>query len=114
MTYNGQSWVGYKVVEGLPAFCVIPPPGTGGIIGGRGDDRPAELRFVNEARVTGQLEHPGIVPVYELGRRSDDTLYYAMRLVSGHTLQQAMRDRDLRGHQRPGLLCASHAGKCWA
>jgi WD40 repeat protein len=49
-------------------------------------------RFVREARVTAQLEHPGIVPVYELGRRPDGTLYYAMRLVRGRTLKDAIAD----------------------
>ena len=58
---------------------------------------PAELRFVNEARVTGQLEHPGVVPVYELGRRADGTIYYAMKLVRGRTFGQALEGRDLRG-----------------
>ncbi|MBI4705920.1 MAG: protein kinase [Deltaproteobacteria bacterium] len=59
---------------------------------------PAELRFVNEARITGQLEHPSIVPVYELGRRAgDEAVYYAMRLVRGRTLAQALRERDLAG-----------------
>lgn len=43
-------------------------------------------RFLREARVTGQLEHPNIVPVYELGRRSDGRLYYTMRIVRGQTL----------------------------
>lgn len=49
-------------------------------------------RFLQEARVTGQLEHPAIVPVYELGRREDGTLYYTMKLVRGKTLLQALRD----------------------
>ncbi len=47
-------------------------------------------RFLREARVTGLLEHPNIVPVYELGRRADGTLYYTMRIVSGRTLAQAI------------------------
>ncbi|HEY3669036.1 MAG TPA: protein kinase, partial [Polyangiaceae bacterium] len=46
--------------------------------------------FLREARVTGALEHPGIVPVYELGRRADGTLYYTMSVVHGRTLAQAM------------------------
>jgi WD40 repeat protein len=50
----------------------------------------AVSRFLREARVTGGLEHPGIVPVYELGRRADGTLYYAMRVVRGRTLSQAI------------------------
>lgn len=64
---------------------------------GTGRRTPAELRFVNEARVTGQLEHPAVVPVYELGRRADGTIYYTMRLVRGRTLAAALQGRDLRG-----------------
>lgn len=48
-------------------------------------------RFVREARVTGQLEHPNIVPVYELGERKDGTLYYCMKLVRGRTFRRALR-----------------------
>ncbi len=47
-------------------------------------------RFLREARVTGQLEHPSIVPVYEIGERSDGTLYYAMRRVQGVPLSAAI------------------------
>ncbi|MCA9568791.1 MAG: serine/threonine protein kinase, partial [Myxococcales bacterium] len=50
-----------------------------------------ELRFLREARLTAQLEHPGIVPVYELGRRGDGTLYYTMKEVRGHTLRDALQ-----------------------
>ena len=49
-------------------------------------------RFLREARVTGALEHPNIVPVYELGRRADGTLYYTMRIVPGRTLAQAISE----------------------
>ena len=47
-------------------------------------------RFLKEARITGQLEHPGIVPVYELGQRLDGTVYYTMKLVRGKTLREAI------------------------
>ncbi len=47
-------------------------------------------RFLREATVTGRLEHPSIVPVYEIGQRKDDTLYYTMRLVKGRTLADAI------------------------
>src|SRR5262245_47200910 len=41
-------------------------------------------RFLEEARITGQLEHPGVVPVYELSRRADDEApFYTMRFVRG-------------------------------
>ncbi len=48
-------------------------------------------RFVREAQVTGQLEHPGIVPVYEVGRRPQDNQpFYTMRFVRGRTLKDAV------------------------
>jgi serine/threonine-protein kinase len=49
-------------------------------------------RFVEEAQITGQLEHPGIVPVYELSRGSGDQApFYTMRFVKGRTLTEAIR-----------------------
>jgi len=51
-----------------------------------------QLRFVDEAKITARLEHPGIVPVYELARRSEDGQpYYVMRFVKGRTLQDAIQ-----------------------
>lgn len=52
----------------------------------------ATIRFLQEARITGQLEHPGIVPVYELGQRADGTLYYSMKLVRGKTLEYKLKE----------------------
>ncbi len=49
-------------------------------------------RFLQEAQVTGRLEHPSIVPVYELGIRTDGQLYYTMKLVRGHTLSVAIKE----------------------
>jgi PAS domain S-box-containing protein len=50
-------------------------------------------RFVREARITGQLEHPGIVPVYDLARRPHSQQpFYTMRFVKGKTLTHAARD----------------------
>jgi eukaryotic-like serine/threonine-protein kinase len=46
-------------------------------------------RFLYEAKITAQLEHPGIVPVYELGE--GDVPYYTMRFVRGRTLNEAIR-----------------------
>ncbi|MDP3157006.1 MAG: serine/threonine-protein kinase [Archangium sp.] len=45
-----------------------------------------ENLFVREARVLALLEHPGVVPVYELGRRVDGTPYYSMRRIRGRSL----------------------------
>jgi serine/threonine protein kinase len=50
-------------------------------------------RFLKEAQVTGQLEHPNIVPVYELARRKeDDQPFYTMRFVRGQTLRNAIAE----------------------
>ncbi|MEW4569952.1 tetratricopeptide repeat protein [Tautonia sp. JC769] len=50
-------------------------------------------RFITEARITGQLEHPNIVPVHELGRHPEDGRpYYTMRFVRGRTLARAIAD----------------------
>jgi WD40 repeat protein/tRNA A-37 threonylcarbamoyl transferase component Bud32 len=48
------------------------------------------MRFMQEAEITGGLEHPGIVPVYGLGVHADGRPYYAMRLVQGETLRHAI------------------------
>ena len=44
-------------------------------------------RFLEEAQVTGQLDHPGIVPVHELGLDSDGRVFFTMRLVKGENLR---------------------------
>ncbi len=51
----------------------------------------ARKRFALEAEVTGQLEHPGIVPVYSLGVDTLGSLYYAMRFIHGDSLLEAIR-----------------------
>ncbi len=54
------------------------------------DDEDSRQRFMLEAEITGGLEHPGIVPVYGLGAHPDGRPYYAMRLVRGRTLKEAI------------------------
>jgi serine/threonine protein kinase/tetratricopeptide (TPR) repeat protein len=60
------------------------------------DDHRA--RFVLEAEITGNLEHPGIVPVYSLGRNAEGRPYYAMRFIQGESFLVAIR----RFHQARG------------
>ena len=50
------------------------------------------LRFVEEAQVTGQLEHPNIVPVYDLGIDEAGKPFYAMKYVRGITLRTVLND----------------------
>ncbi|MEM7202652.1 MAG: serine/threonine-protein kinase [Planctomycetota bacterium] len=45
-------------------------------------------RFLEEAQITGQLEHPGIVAVHELGLDAHGRIYFTMPLVRGKNLQQ--------------------------
>jgi serine/threonine-protein kinase len=54
------------------------------------DDTTSRQRFVAEAEITGGLEHPGIVPVYGLGRYADGRPYYAMRFIRGDSLKEAI------------------------
>jgi serine/threonine-protein kinase len=63
-------------------------------------------RFLREARITGQLEHPGIVPIYEVNRRPDDQgPFYTMRFVRGRTLAEAVaRYHRKRAHGEVGPL----------
>lgn len=58
----------------------------------------AQVRFLREARVTGRLEHPGIVPVYGLGVHPDGRPYYAMRLIRGESLRAGIQ----RLHEEAG------------
>jgi tetratricopeptide (TPR) repeat protein len=50
-------------------------------------------RFVEEAQIGGQLQHPGIVPVYELGLSADRRPFFTMKLVNGRTLAALLRER---------------------
>lgn len=60
-------------------------------------------RFLQEARVLGQLSHPNIVPVYDLGRDDNGTIFYTMKLVQGETLNdiiKRLRDGDKEAFER--------------
>jgi len=48
------------------------------------------LRFIEEAQVTAQLEHPNIVPVHELGVDEQDQVFYTMKMVRGITLKKVL------------------------
>jgi len=53
-------------------------------------------RFLHEAKVTSQLQHPGIVPVHELGNQQD--AFYVMKLLEGITFEQFIEQHHLRPH----------------
>ncbi len=52
----------------------------------------ALVRFIEEAQATAQLQHPGIVPIHELGRLPDGRLYYTMKEVHGQTLASVIAE----------------------
>ena len=54
------------------------------------DDPVSRRRFVAEAEITNGLEHPGVVPVFGLGTDSFGDPYYAMRLIKGDSLEEAI------------------------
>lgn len=57
-------------------------------------DEQAPQRFLQEARATGQLEHPNIPPIYEMGKDQDGNPYFALKLVRGHTLSEIIQKLD--------------------
>lgn len=65
-------------------------------------DPDLRARLVEEARIAGRLQHPGVVPVYDLGLVAADRPYFAMKLVEGKTLSEILAERrDLaEGRQR--------------
>jgi len=51
-------------------------------------------RLVEEAQIGGQLEHPGVVPVHEMGHAPDGRPFFAMRLIQGRTLAELLEGRS--------------------
>lgn len=62
------------------------------------------IRFLEEAQITGQLEHPNIVPIHELGQDETGNLYFTMKLVKGDSLE------DLIWQNKTGQKHTSLAG----
>ena len=93
----GQVWKGWDdQLQRLIAVKTLRP------------DKPAHgtiaERFLEEARITARLEHPGIAPIYELKEgQADAPSYYAMRFIEGHTLREVSRAyHDSRRREKAG------------
>jgi WD40 repeat protein len=72
----------------------------------------ARLRFEREARITARLQHPGIVSVYEVGRWPDGRPFYAMPILTGRTLREAIAAAPgpvQRLHLLPAVIAAADA-----
>jgi eukaryotic-like serine/threonine-protein kinase len=68
-----------------------------------GREPRSEARFIREALITARLEHPSIVPIHEAGRWPDGKRFYAMKLVEGRTLSEAL-EHAITKEERLGLL----------
>jgi PAS domain S-box-containing protein len=66
----------------------------------RVEDHQLRERFLQEARIMGQLSHPGIPPVHVLSEDERGTPYYVMKFIDGRTLEEAIADY----HQQPTPL----------
>jgi serine/threonine-protein kinase len=73
----------------------------------------ARARFLEEACITGQLEHPGIVPVHELVCSAEGQPFYTMRLVRGRTLAEGIKEyhRTRQANQAGPLELRTLLGK---
>jgi len=76
-------------------------------------------RFLREARVQGQLEHPAIVPVYDLASDDDEQLYFTMKRVRGVTLEDVLSaiaagDEHTRGAYGRRKLLSAFVNACLA
>ena len=61
------------------------------ILAAASQDATRRARFVEEAQVTAQLQHPNIVPVYELDRDPQGTIYFTMKPVRGRSLREILK-----------------------
>jgi len=71
---------------------------------GEAGEAMAFQRFIEEAQVGGQLQHPGIVPVHELGLLPGEVPFFTMDYVEGETLAAILRGRRRPADDRPRLL----------
>jgi serine/threonine-protein kinase len=109
------------VVGRYPVSREIAHGGMGAILAGRDPDLGRDVaikvllanhlgkpgyceRFVEEARITGLLQHPGIVAVYELGALPDARPFFAMQLVDGETLDAQLAARKNPAENLPHFL----------
>jgi eukaryotic-like serine/threonine-protein kinase len=77
--------------------------------------RAERVRFVAEAQVASQLEHPNIIPIHDVGKTDQGDLYFVMKRVRGNTLKDRLdrpRPELLRIIERAaeGVACAHRAG----
>jgi tRNA A-37 threonylcarbamoyl transferase component Bud32 len=76
------------------------------------DDHAGDARFVREAMLTARLQHPSIIPVHEVGRFDSGEPFFAMKLVYGQSLRDAIHERatlEQRLELLPNVLAVADA-----
>jgi len=74
----------------------------GSLAGDASQTQDALIRFIEEAQATGQLEHPNIVPVHDLGVDHDGRIYFTLKYVQGVSLKKAMKGRNENARSEDG------------
>jgi hypothetical protein len=64
------------------------------LLDGHTPDTGVARRFLDEARITSQLQHPGIPAVYQVGTMADGRPFLAMKLIKGHTLAELVKSSE--------------------
>src|SRR5579871_3848833 len=72
-------------------------------------DSPIAQRFLSEARITGQLQHPGIPAVHQVGTLANGRPFLAMKLIKGNTLEAILEQRANASTDRGRLLAIFEA-----
>ena len=80
-------------------------------------DPEARKRFIEEAKITGKLEHSNIVPVHSLGLNEEEKLYFTMKYVDGDSLlkvisQLTKGNEDYRRHYTEFMLLSIFRKVC--
>ncbi|MEL6106435.1 MAG: protein kinase, partial [Planctomycetota bacterium] len=83
----GTVWLGYDPQLHRPVAVKLPRHT-------RFSNREQRDAFLHEARTVARLEHPGIVPIYDIGQRESGEVYFVSRFIAGRDLATAMRVRD--------------------
>jgi serine/threonine-protein kinase len=83
-----------------------------------GKNQETTQRFFEEGQITGQLEHPNIVPIHEMGSDGEGNLYFTMKYVKGKSLQKLIdeikQNRALRQEWSPSKMLQVFQSVCYA
>jgi tetratricopeptide (TPR) repeat protein/tRNA A-37 threonylcarbamoyl transferase component Bud32 len=68
------------------------------------DHASAVRRFIEEAKIAGRLQHPGVAPIHDLGTLPDGRPFLAMKLIKGRTFAQQLKERSSPLDELPKFL----------